>query len=175
MWIDGPQKCRAYNELMLFGMKVSRSALITVVFALALAISPLPIAAQENVPTVAGPSPAVSSNNTLQERNASPHKFLDRNNLLLFSGIAVFRILDYTSTRNMLARGREEILIPDDVVHNTAGFASLEAAGAATSIGISYLLHRTGHHKLEHWLSIGHIGVTGFGAARNYALESRHP
>jgi hypothetical protein len=104
-----------------------------------------------------------------------PHRFFDRTNILLFSGIAVSRTLDYTSTRNMLARGREEILIPDDVVHSTAGFVGLEVAGAATSIGISYLLHRTGHHKLERWLSIGHIGVTSFGAARNYALESKHP
>jgi hypothetical protein len=104
----------------------------------------------------------------------SPHRFLDRTNILLFSGLAISRALDYTSTRNMLARGREERLIPDDVVQNTAGFASLEAAGAATSIGISYLLHRTGHHKLERWMSIGHISVTGFGAVRNYSLESKH-
>jgi hypothetical protein len=104
-----------------------------------------------------------------------PHRFFDRTNILLFSGVAVSRTLDYTSTRNMLARGRQEILIPDDVVYSTAGFVSLEVAGAATSIGISYLLHRTGHHKLERWISIGHIGVTSFGAARNYALESKHP
>ena len=101
------------------------------------------------------------------------HRFWDRENVLLFSGVAVFRGLDYASTRNMLARGREEILLPDDVVNNHAGFAALEAAGAATSVGISYIFHRTGHHKLERWLSIGHIGVTGFGVARNYSLKSR--
>ena len=101
------------------------------------------------------------------------HRFWDRENALLFSGVAVFRGLDYASTRNMLARGREEILLPDDVVNNHAGFAALEAAGAATSVGISYIFHRTGHHKLERWLSIGHIGVTGFGVARNYSLHSR--
>ena len=101
------------------------------------------------------------------------HRFWDRSNLLLFSGIAVSRGLDYASTRNMQSRGREEILIPDDVVNNSAGFASLEAAGGAVSIGISYLLHRSNHHKLERWLSIGHISVTGFGASRNYSLESR--
>jgi len=95
--------------------------------------------------------------------------------VLLFSGIGVFRGLDYASTRNMQARGREEILLPDDVVNNSAGFASLEAAGTAVSVGISYIFHRTGHHKLERWMSIGHIGVTGFGAARNYALKSKHP
>ena len=109
------------------------------------------------------------------DSKAKPHQFFDRTNILLFSGVAVSRTLDYASTRNMLARGREEKLIPDDVVYSTAGFASLEVAGAATSIGIAYLLHRTGHHKLERWISIGHIGVTSFGAARNYALESRHP
>jgi hypothetical protein len=106
---------------------------------------------------------------------AVPHHFFDRTNVLLFSGIAIARVLDYTSTRNMLARGREEKLIPDDVVYSTPGFVSLEAAGVATSIGISYFLHRKGHHKIERWLSIGHITVTGFGAVRNYALESRHP
>jgi len=102
------------------------------------------------------------------------HHFWDRTNVLLFSGVAVFRGLDYASTRNFQARGRDEILVPDDVVNNSAGFAGLEAAASATSVGISYIFHRTGHHKLERWLSIGHIGVTGFGVARNYALKSRH-
>jgi hypothetical protein len=104
-----------------------------------------------------------------------PHAFWDRTNLLLFSGIGVFRGLDYASTRNMQARGREEILLPDDVVNNSPGFASLEAAGTVASVGLSYWLHRLGHHKLERWLSIGHISVTGFGVARNYALKSKHP
>ena len=108
---------------------------------------------------------------------ASPpvHSFWDNKNILLFSGVAAFRGLDYASTRNFQARGRQEILLPDDVVNNSAGFASLEAAGAATSVGIAYILHRTGHHKLERWVSIGHIGVTGFGVVRNYSLVSKHP
>src|SRR5213593_1789532 len=102
------------------------------------------------------------------------HYFWDRQNVLLFSGVAAFRGLDYASTRNMQARGREEVLLPDDVVNNSAGFASLEAAATMTSLGISYIFHRTGHHKLERWLSIGHIGVTGFGVSRNYSLKSMH-
>jgi hypothetical protein len=105
---------------------------------------------------------------------ATTHRFWDRTNILLFSGVAVFRGLDYASTRNFMARGREEILLPDDVVNNSAGFASLEAAATVTSIGLSYLMHRTNHHKLERWISIVHIGVTAFGDARNYALESKH-
>jgi hypothetical protein len=103
-----------------------------------------------------------------------PHAFWDRTNILLFSGVGVFRGLDYASTRNFQARGREEVLIPDDVVNNSAGFAALEAAGTATSVGLSYWMHRIGHHKIERWISIVHIGVTGFGVARNYSLKSKH-
>jgi hypothetical protein len=103
----------------------------------------------------------------------APHAFWDRTNLALFSGIAVTRGFDYASTRNFQARGRQEILLPDEVVNNSAGFASLEATATMTSIGISYLLHRTGHHTLERWMSIGHIGVTAFGDIRNYSLKTR--
>ncbi len=110
-----------------------------------------------------------SSNTT----KPAPHAFWDRTNLALFSGIAVTRAFDYASTRNFQARGRQEILLPDEVVNNSAGFASLEAAATMTSIGISYLLHRTGHHTLERWVSIGHIGVTAFGDIRNYSLKTR--
>ncbi len=117
-------------------------------------------------PTVAAP-PSLNAPST--------HAFWDRTNLALFSGIAVTRGMDYASTRNFQARGRQEILLPDEVVNNSAGFASLEAAATMTSVAISYLLHRTGHHTLERWMSIGHISVTGFGDVRNYALESRHP
>ena len=103
------------------------------------------------------------------------HRFWDRENIVLFSGVGVFRGLDYASTRNMLARGREEVLLPDDVVNNTAGFASLEAAAAMTSVGISYIFHRTGHHKLERWMSFVHIGLATTGAVRNYCLKTSHP
>lgn len=128
--------------------------------------------AQSDLP----PAPEVSSSTATDVTEQAPpvHAFWDKENILLFSGVAVFRALDYTSTKNMLARGREEILLPDDVVDNSAGFAALEAAATATSVGISYIFHRTGHHKMERWLSIGHLSVTAFGAGRNYALKSKH-
>jgi hypothetical protein len=105
---------------------------------------------------------------------APVHAFWDRTNLWLFTGVAFTRGMDYASTRNMQARGRKEILLPAEIVNNSAAFAGLEAAGTFTSIGISYVFHRTGHHELERWMSIGHISVTSFGAIRNYCLESRH-
>jgi hypothetical protein len=111
----------------------------------------------------------------IQPAPAAPvHAFWDRENLWLFAGVAFTRGMDYASTRNMQARGRKEILLPAEIVNNSAAFASLEAAGTLTSVGISYIFHRTGHHKLERWMSIGHIGVASFGAVRNYCLKSRH-
>jgi hypothetical protein len=118
---------------------------------------------------------ASAATTTLPSAPEAPtHRFWDRTNILLFSGVAVFRGLDYASTRNFMARGREEILLPDDVVDNSAGFAALEAAATATSVGFSYWMHRTGHHKIERWISITHISVTAFGDVRNYALKSKH-
>lgn len=113
---------------------------------------------------------AVSSVST-----ADNHPFWDRENILLFTGVVVFRGLDYASTRNFQARGRTEILLPEVVVNNSAAFAGVEAGGAATSVALSYLLHRTGHHKMERWLSISHISVTAFGVGWNYSLKSKHP
>jgi hypothetical protein len=102
------------------------------------------------------------------------HRFWDLENDLLFAGVGASRALDYSSTLNMRRRGRQEILITNDVVDDHAGFAALEAAGTGISIGASYLFHRYGHHKLERWTSAVHIGVTLGGAARNYSLKTAH-
>jgi len=103
------------------------------------------------------------------------HAFWDRRNVLLFSGVAAMRGLDYASTRNFEARGRQEILLPQNVVDNSAAFAGIEAGGTVASVGVAFLFHRTGHHSMERWASLVHIGVTAFGDARNYALKSKHP
>jgi hypothetical protein len=121
------------------------------------------------------PSPPQSSSPATAPKTDQPvHKFWDKKNAWLFTGVAASRALDYTSTKNMLGRGREELLIPDDVVNSEAGFPALEAAGAATSVGLSYIFHRYNHHKLERWVSIVHIGVTTFGAVHNYSLKTKH-
>jgi len=126
-----------------------------------------PVGADQHPPDAPLPAPPSTT--------VPPHRFWDRTNILLFSGIAVFRGLDYASTRNFQARGRTEILLAQDVVNNSAAFAGVEAGGTAASVGLSYLFHRTGHHKMERWLSIGHIGVTAFGVGWNYSLKSKHP
>jgi len=128
---------------------------------------------QEQTP--AAPQPLPSNPSAVPRSEPPPHRFWDRTNILLFSGVALFRGLDYASTRNFEARGRTEVLLPQSVVNNSAAFAGVEAGGTAASVGLSYLLHRTGHHKMERWLSIGHISVAGVGVVWNYSLESKHP
>ena len=102
------------------------------------------------------------------------HAFWDHKNTWLFSGVAVFRVLDYTSTRNMRDRGRQEILLTNWVVDNKPLFIGIEAAATGLSIGLSYVMHRTAHHKVERLISIAHISGAAFGDARNYALKSGH-
>ena len=82
------------------------------------------------------------------------------------------RSADFASTKNFRSRGRDEIFLNNDVVDNTPAFVAIQAGAVAASVGLSYLFHRTGHHKLERWVSILHISVTGFGATRNFMLKS---
>lgn len=94
---------------------------------------------------------------------------------MLFSAVAGVRALDYSSTLNMRARGRQEILLSNWVVDHHGLFAGIEISGVTLSVGASYLLHRTGHHELERWVSMVHVGVGTFGSVRNYCLKTAHP
>ena len=109
-----------------------------------------------------------------QHRADDTHRFWDKTNDWLFAGVAASRTLDYFSTLNMRRRGRQEILLTNDAVDNHAAFAAIEAAGTGVSIGASYLFHRYGHHKLERWVSVVHIGLATTGSVRNYCLKTIH-
>jgi hypothetical protein len=106
------------------------------------------------------------------QKTGSTHKFLDAENLGLFAGVAAMRALDFTSTQHFRERGLNEVLLTNEIVDNKPLFATIEVAGTAASIGVSYLLHRTGHHRAERWVSIVHIGVGAFGDIRNYGLTN---
>jgi len=103
------------------------------------------------------------------------HRFWDRENDWLFAGVGAARTFDYFSTLNLRRRGDQEILLTNAIVDNHAEFAAIEAAGTGASIGVSYLFHRYGHHKLERWTSIVHFGLATTGAVRNYSLKTAHP
>jgi hypothetical protein len=103
------------------------------------------------------------------------HPFWDKDNILLFAGVGAGRALDYISTRHFRDRGVNEWLLTNNIVDNKPLFAGIEVAGVAASIGVSYLFHRSGHHKLERWVSIVHIGAGVGGSAWNYTLKPSPP
>ena len=125
--------------------------------------------AQENPTTSAPKAPAKA------KTQAQPHKFWDRENIWLFTGVGAARMLDYASTRHFRDQGNDEWLLSNSVVDNRPLFVGIELAGTAASIGISYLFHRTGHHTVERWVSIAHIGVGVGGSIHNYLLKPPPP
>jgi len=127
---------------------------------------------QQNPPQQAPPPP--DPNNPPAAAPPKPHRFWDKQNAWLFAGVAAARALDYHSTGNMRRRGLNEGLLNNETVDNKPVFATIEAAGAITSVGLSYLFHRTNHHKLERWVSYLHIGIGTFGGVRNYCLKTPH-
>jgi hypothetical protein len=132
---------------------------------------------QESPAPAAGASAVVDSSISEKEKKVVPenlHRFWDKENDWLFVGVGASRTLDYFSTLNMRSRGRQEIFLTNDIVDNHAAFAMIEASATGVSIGASYLFHRYGHHKLERWTSIAHIGLTTTGAVRNYCLKTAH-
>jgi hypothetical protein len=102
------------------------------------------------------------------------HRFWDRENDWLFAGVGAGRALDYASTLNIRRRGINEVFLTNAIVDNHPLFAGIEAAATGASIGVSYVFHRTGHHRLERWTSLIHFGVATGGAIRNYALKTPH-
>jgi hypothetical protein len=105
----------------------------------------------------------------------SVHRFWDTENILLFAGVGAARGLDYASTLNIRRRGINEAFLTNAIVDDHPEFAAIEVAATAASIGVSYIFHATGHHRLERWVSYVHIGVAVGGAIRNYALKTPHP
>lgn len=126
--------------------------------------------AQENPGTPQG-APATAKPPAKSKTSAQTHKFWDTENICLFTGVGAVRMLDYASTRHLRDQGDYEWLLSNSIVDNRPLFVGIELAGTAASIGVSYLFHRTGHHSLERWVSIVHIGVGVGGSIHNYALK----
>ena len=126
--------------------------------------------AQENLGTPTA-TPAKATPPASSKTPAQLHKFWDTENICLFTGVGAARMLDYASTRHLRDQGNYEWLLSNSIVDNRPLFVGIELAGTAASIGVSYLFHRTGHHSLERWVSIVHIGVGVGGSVHNYLLK----
>jgi len=100
------------------------------------------------------------------------HKFLDKQNLVLFVGAAALNGADFAVTRANLQSGGQELNPLVRVFgRSTAGLAANFAGETLGSIGLSYFFHKTGHHKLERAVSLVNIG--GSAGAVSFGLAHR--
>jgi hypothetical protein len=100
------------------------------------------------------------------------HRFWDRENSVLFAASAAFSAADFVVTRdNLRSGGRELNPITSVFSGSTAGLAMNFAGETAGVVGISYFLHKTGHHKMERALTMLNIG--GSASAVTFDLVHR--
>jgi hypothetical protein len=102
------------------------------------------------------------------------HDFLDKQNIALFTASAALSAADFTMTRANLENGGREL---NPVVRiwgrSTPGLALNFIGETAGGITLSYLFHRTGHHRLERAVSWFNISTSA--GAVSYGLSQRRP
>jgi hypothetical protein len=90
---------------------------------------------------------------------APSHRFWDRENSFLFAANAAFSTADFIVTRNNLRNGGQELNPVTRVfAGSTAGLAVNFAGETAGVVALSYVFHKTGHHKLERAISVLNLG-----------------
>jgi hypothetical protein len=100
------------------------------------------------------------------------HRFWDKENGLLFGASATLSAADFAITRaNLQSGGRDLNPVVRFFGPSTAGLAVNFAGETAGVIGVSYLLHKTGHHKLERLFTMVNIGSSA--GAVSYDLVIR--
>jgi hypothetical protein len=100
------------------------------------------------------------------------HKFLDRQNRILFVAVAAFSGADFAVTRANLQNGGQELNPVVRVLGRSTPALALNFAGeTAGVIAVSYFFHKTGHHKIERLTSYINIGSSA--GAVSYGLAHR--
>ena len=126
-----------------------------------------PIAVAQG-PTPDAPSRSIepTSSLTAPQPTYETHKFLDRENKILFLTVAGVNGADFAVTRSNVQNGGREL---DPIVRiygrSTLGLAANFAGETAGTIALSYFFHRTGHHKLERVISFVNIGSSASAVA----------
>jgi hypothetical protein len=99
--------------------------------------------------------------------DAPGHRFWDRTNKILLTTHAALETADFIATHHNLSRGGRELswMAKPLCERGTAGQVAFFTGREATVAAASYLLHRTGHHKLERWFIVASsldsaVGVT---------------
>ncbi len=98
------------------------------------------------------------------------HRFLDKENWVLFSSVAGLCAGDFAVTRANLTNGGKELNpLTRIFAGSTAGLATNFVGETVSVVGLSYYFHRTGHHKLERIAPMLNIAASGFAVAYSAA------
>ena len=107
-----------------------------------------------------------------QPDGTSQHRFWDTKNRVLFSAVAASAISDFTVTHANLQNGGQELNpVTRAFSGTTAGLALNFAGETAGVIGLSYYLHKTGHHRLERLAPLVSFGASA--VAVTYGVSHR--
>jgi hypothetical protein len=111
-------------------------------------------------PTPVSANPLVTRAQPASVPEARPHRrFWDRENTFLFATSAAFSAADFVVTRDNLRNGGQELNPVTRVLSgSTPGLAVNFAGETAGVVGLSYFFHKTGHHKMERYVSMLNIG-----------------
>ena len=100
------------------------------------------------------------------------HKFWDRENKVLFASAAAAASADFAVTyTNLQNGGRELNPITRLFAGSTAGLATNFVGETAGVVGLSYVFHKSGHHKLERLTPLINFGASA--VAVGYGLSHR--
>jgi hypothetical protein len=136
------------------------------------AIVAIPIEAAPPAPFVAVQPSPIARGAIVEIPRETTHRFWDRENAILFTAVAATATADFFATHANLANGGRELnpvtrMFTGSTPALAANFA-LETAGV---IGISYMFHKTGHHRLERLTSI--VDATSSAGAVSFDLTHR--
>jgi len=131
-----------------------------------LAASELPAAPEAAIAPAARPALAASMFaihpvEAPAPRREQAHRFWDRENCTLFGVSAGWSTVDFFVTRSNLASGGRELNpVARVFAGSNAGLAANFALETGGVIGISYIFHKTRHHKLERATSFVNISAS---------------
>jgi hypothetical protein len=127
----------------------------------AVPMAPMPVPAM---------APAAFVTATQTTKISPPHAFWDRENKVLFSAVAALATADFVATHANLASGGKELNPATRVLAgSTPGLATNFALETGAVMGISYMFHKAGHHRLERITALIDIGASAGAAGFSFA------
>lgn len=97
------------------------------------------------------------------------HRFIDAQNIAVFSITAMIMAADIATTRRALeVPGTREA---NPLMRNQAAAIAMKTATVGAGIGIAYMLHKSGHHRAERMIPM-YMGVpSGIAAIHNASIH----